>query len=129
MLIDRLARTAADMGVEVRTGHRVDGLIQAPDGEVLGVTVTDANGDQRRIGARRGVVFASGGFTQDAELRRSHLDGPYVGGCAAPTNTGDFVRIGSAAGAAFANMQFAWGGPSVLVRPPRRRPRAGQPRW
>jgi 3-oxosteroid 1-dehydrogenase len=116
LLIERFARTAAGLGIEVRTGHRVDGLVRAADGEVVGVTATTDEGEQVEIGARRGVVFASGGFTQDAALRAGHLEGPYVGGCAAPTNTGDFVRIATGAGAQLANMQYAWGGPIVLER-------------
>jgi succinate dehydrogenase/fumarate reductase flavoprotein subunit len=116
LLIDRFARTATALGVEVRTGHRVDGLTRTPDGDVTGVTITTSGGELLEIGARRGVVFASGGFTHDAELRASHLEGPYVGGCACTTNTGDFVRIAAAAGAELANMQYAWGGPIVLER-------------
>ena len=43
------------------------------------------------------MIFASGGFTHDVELRRNFLSAPVFGGCAALTNEGDFVRIGDAA--------------------------------
>ena len=49
--------------------------------------------------ARKGVVFATGGFTHDAKLSREHLRGHIWGGCAAPGSTGDFVHIATRAGA------------------------------
>jgi 3-oxosteroid 1-dehydrogenase len=39
-----------------------------------------------------------------------------LGGCAAPTNEGDFVNIGSAAGAELRNMNYAWMCPIVLEK-------------
>jgi 3-oxosteroid 1-dehydrogenase len=50
-------------------------------------------GDLRERVARKAVIFASGGFTHDVELRQNHLSAPVFGGCAALTNEGDFVRI------------------------------------
>ena len=61
-----------------------------------------------RIGARLGVVFASGGFVHDAELRRNYLSDPVFSGCGFHANEGDFVHIAGAVGAAFGNMNYAW---------------------
>jgi succinate dehydrogenase/fumarate reductase flavoprotein subunit len=54
------------------------------------------------------VVFGSGGFTHNPELITNFQAGPVWGGCAVPTNQGDFVRIGSGNGAKLGNMANAW---------------------
>jgi succinate dehydrogenase/fumarate reductase flavoprotein subunit len=111
--IASLVEAATDAGIELRTGHRVQRLIL--DGErIAGVVATTADGATLRFGARKGVVFASGGFTHDAELRENFLHVPVVHGCAAVTNEGDFVRIGSTVGAQLRNMQYAWYAPSSV---------------
>ena len=56
----------------------------------------------------RAVVFASGGFVHDAELRRNYLSDPVFSGCGFHANEGDFVHIAGAVGAAFRNMNYAW---------------------
>jgi succinate dehydrogenase/fumarate reductase flavoprotein subunit len=62
------------------------------------------------------VVFGTGGFTHDRDLRSRYLAGPYVGGCASLGNTGDFLRIAQRAGAALGNLAHAWSAPIVLER-------------
>jgi succinate dehydrogenase/fumarate reductase flavoprotein subunit len=115
VLLDMFHRAAQRLGVDVRTSSPVLELVLDEDGEAAGVVVSD--GQQRRqIRAARGVVFATGGFTQDSRLVRQYLGGPYVGGCAAVGNTGDFVRLAQAAGAELANMNQAWSAPIALER-------------
>jgi 3-oxosteroid 1-dehydrogenase len=75
-----------------------------------------------RIGARKAVVFATGGFTHDAELRRNFLSAPVYGGCAALTKEGEFVRIGAALGAQLRNMNYAWMCPVPLEKAVARTP-------
>ncbi len=58
----QLAAAAKRLGVRVKLEHRVDGLVQNDDGEVIGVTAETRSGSVT-IGARRGVVFATGGFS------------------------------------------------------------------
>ena len=119
--MDALARAVAKAGVDVRAGHRVQRLMM--DGErVVGVVAATVGGGELRVGARRGVVFATGGFTHDCELVDSFLDHSVVGGAAAVTNTGDFVRISTTAGAQLRTMQHAWSGPVNLVKAARRDP-------
>jgi 3-oxosteroid 1-dehydrogenase len=113
--ITSLSAAAEEAGVEIRTGHRVQRLILR-DRVVAGVVASTADGETVRIAARKGVVFASGGFTHDKEMRDHFLAVPSAGGCAARTNEGDFVRIGSAAGAQLRNMQFAWRCPISLEK-------------
>jgi hypothetical protein len=72
------------------------------------VEATTPDGARLRVGARKAVIFASGGFTHDPELRRNFLNVPAYAGCAALTNEGDFVRIGSSLGAQLRNMNYAW---------------------
>jgi 3-oxosteroid 1-dehydrogenase len=112
-MIERFGEAAERLGVEVRTSTPVANLI-LDGGRVTGVVATGDGGG--RIRARRGVVFASGGFTHNPALRRAFLRGPYVGGCAALTNTGDFIPLAQAAGAELGNMQQAWSAPIVIER-------------
>lgn len=128
-LIRQLQEYAEANGVTIHTRHRVVAVVQNDAGEVVGVeaivvepqrtaTQTDgtpvaeatpAVGEQRvAIRARKGVIFGSGGFTHNPDMRVNYLRGPIFGGCAVPTNEGDFVNIGIAAGAALGNMANAW---------------------
>ncbi len=61
-----------------------------------------------RLGARRGVVFASGGFAHEAGKAQSYLRGPIFGTGRAPESTGDFVDVAVGLGAALGNMTNAW---------------------
>lgn len=110
-----MAAAAERDGVDIRTGHRVQRVVNA-GGAVVGVEASTPDGVMHRIGARKAVVFATGGFTHDPELRRNFLNVPVFGGCAARTNEGDFVRIGSAAGAQLRNMNYAWMCPVPLEK-------------
>jgi 3-oxosteroid 1-dehydrogenase len=94
-------------GVTIRTGHRVQKVIRNETGEVIGVEAKNDDG-VIRIKARKAVIFATGGFTHDPELRRNFLSIPVYGGCAAMTNEGDFVRISSTLGVQLRNMNYAW---------------------
>ncbi len=110
-----LSAAARRDGVDIRTGHRVQRLV-VRDGRVVGVEATTADGRTHRVGARKAVVFATGGFTHDDDLRTNFLRVPAYRGCAAATNEGDFVRIASAVGAQLRNMNSAWMCPVPLER-------------
>ena len=107
-------------------GARVSGVrFETPDGP-------------RTVGARRGVVLATGGFEWADDLVRTYLRGPMTGPASTPTNTGDGLRMAMAVGAEMGNMTGAWwapvsripgettwGSPRVrLVLPERTRPRS-----
>lgn len=113
--VGQMSAAAERDGVDVRTGHRVQRLI-LDGGRVAGVEATTAGGRTVRVLARKGVVFATGGFTHDDELRRNHLSVPAYRGCAASTNEGDFVRIAAGVGAQLGNMNYAWMCPVPLER-------------
>jgi hypothetical protein len=107
-MIRQLDEAARARGVDVLRSHRVQRLVVDEAGRVVGVEATRADGSTARLGAREGVVFASGGFIHDAELRRNYLSDPVFSGCGFPANEGDFVHIASAVGAALRNMNYAW---------------------
>jgi 3-oxosteroid 1-dehydrogenase len=110
-----MSDAAARDGVDIRTGHRAQRLVTA-NGAVVGVEATTADGAPVRVRARKAVVFATGGFTHDRELRENFLSAPVYGGCAALTNEGDFVRIASSVGAQLRNMNYAWMCPVPLEK-------------
>ncbi|GEC03256.1 FAD-binding protein [Streptomyces spinoverrucosus] len=113
--IRMLSAAARRDGVDIRTGHRVQRLIRS-GGAVVGVEADTADGEPCRVRARKAVVFATGGFTHNAELRRNFVGVPVYGGCAADTNEGDFVPIASAVGAQLRNMNYAWMCPVPLEK-------------
>jgi len=119
--IRTMAAKAREDGVDIRVSHRVQRVV-TDGGAVTGVEAATPDGATHRIGARKAVIFASGGFTHDADLRRDFLGVPAFGGCAALTNEGDFVRISGRAGAQLRNMAHAWMCPIPLERAVARRP-------
>lgn len=114
--IRMLSAKARQDGIPIRTGTRVTRILRAADGRVIGVEATDETGATLRIGARRAVVFATGGFTHDPELRKNFLSGPVFGGCAALSNEGDFVRVAAPLGVQLRNMNYAWMCPVSLEK-------------
>jgi 3-oxosteroid 1-dehydrogenase len=107
ILVDGLQAAAVSHGADVRHDHQVVHLIGDDDGMIIGVEAR-TSGRTVLIGARQGVIFGSGGFIHDGELRRAYLRGPVIGGAAASSATGDFVRIGIEVGAQLGNMSHAW---------------------
>jgi succinate dehydrogenase/fumarate reductase flavoprotein subunit len=110
-----LAAAARD-GVAVRTGHRVQRVSVSAAGRVTGIEATRNDGATVRIHARKAVIFATGGFTHNREMRQNYLSVPALGGCAARSNEGDFVHIGASVGADLRNMNYSWMCPIVLEK-------------
>jgi succinate dehydrogenase/fumarate reductase flavoprotein subunit len=96
-----------DKGIPLLLNHRVIGLYQNSNGEVVGVRI-DNEGTELNFRAKKGVFFGTGGFTQSLEKNLAYLRGPVFASCSVGTCTGDFVDIGIAAGAELGNMQNAW---------------------
>jgi predicted oxidoreductase len=114
--VETMLRAARRDGIDIRTSHQVRRVIKNAFGEVIGVEAT-INGDRSiRIGARKAVVFATGGFIHNPELRQNFLHVPLFGGCATLSNEGDFVYIASALGAQLRNMNYAWMCPVSLEK-------------
>jgi succinate dehydrogenase/fumarate reductase flavoprotein subunit len=93
--------------------HEVREVRRNARGEVIGVIAATPSGDVA-IRARKAVVFGSGGYTHNPELMLNFQPGPIFGGCAVPTNQGDFIRIGALLGAKLGNMVNAWRAQLIL---------------
>lgn len=118
-LAARLLKSLLDLHVPILLGTAVAGL-KRNGNAVVGVEVRTAAGEAMAIGARLGVVLASGGFSHNGRLRRELL--PAEAGeasAAAEGNTGDGIDLGRAAGGIVAgsnrNNAF-WTPVSRLVR-------------
>lgn len=120
--VRNMSRAAERDGVDIRTGHRVQRLISTGEGKIVGVEATSSGGKTVRVHARKAVIFATGGFTHNEELRRNFLNVPVFGGCAALSNEGDFVSIATAVGGQLRNMNYAWMCPVPLEHAVQKRP-------
>ncbi|MCV7031842.1 FAD-binding protein [Mycobacterium sherrisii] len=88
-------------------------LLTDADGAVTGVMIERA-GDAQRIGARRGVILASGGFDHDLAWRKEEL--PVLAqdwSFGNPAATGDGIRAGQKVGAATDLLDEAWWFPAI----------------
>ena len=112
-LVESLLGAAEQSGTRVRTGHQVHRVVQNDAGEVIGVEVRVGTRN-KLVGARRGVVFASGGFLHNVSYREEFLRGPVFGGAASRSSTGDLVPMAAALGAQLGNMSHAWWDQVVL---------------
>lgn len=86
-------------------------LITNEAGEVIGVEA-EKNGKKFKVGAKKGVVLATGGYEYGKEMRKAFLPGPSVGGFAfygTPFNEGDGIRMGIKAGAALSKVSSCAG--------------------
>jgi len=106
-MIKQFKAVADKNNIPLLLEHRVTGVFRNSIGQVVGVQATHGN-NTVVIRANKAVVFGSGGFTHNAEMRLNYLRGPIFGGCGVPTNTGDFVSIAIEMGAALGNMNNAW---------------------
>ena len=97
-LVARLLRSAADLGVELRTESPVVRLLK--DGRTVRGAVLRTPDGEVEIQARRGVVLAAGGFPHDrARWAEDFPSAPEPWTVAAPCATGDGVRLGESVGA------------------------------
>ncbi|MBC8639777.1 FAD-dependent oxidoreductase [Caballeronia sp. EK] len=112
--IRTMSAAARRDGIDIKTGYRVQKVLVDESGAVIGVESLTEEGELFRVRAKKAVVFATGGFTHDPELRKNFLHGAVYGGCAAPTNEGDFVRISSALDVQLRNMNYSWMAPISL---------------
>lgn len=98
---------------EILLGHRAVKLILNDDGRVVGLQA-DNNGQTVLLRARKGVIFASGGYAHNRQALASNQRNQFYGSCATPMATGDFISIAGALGARMGNMSSAWRSQVVL---------------
>jgi len=100
-LAARLLHSLLRQNVELALNTEVAGLIN-DSGKVAGVTlarVRNGEAGRRDIRAGRGVVLATGGFSQDPQMRARYLpDGAGNLSAACSSITGDGLRLGMLAG-------------------------------
>ncbi|MFE7711238.1 FAD-binding protein [Streptomyces sp. NPDC057486] len=113
-LVARLRMALKDAGVPVWLRTPMTGLVVGDDGTVTGI-VAQRDGKQVRIGARRGVLLATGGFDHNQEMREKYLPagGREIHSAGARENVGDGIVAGLELGAAVDFMDDAWWMPSV----------------
>jgi 3-oxosteroid 1-dehydrogenase len=124
-LVAALFKGLLDRGVEVLAESPARELVVDRDGAVIGVRAEPAgsgpvgsgpagSGPDRPflVGARRGVVLATGGFEWNNDLVRAFL-GVDVQPLSPPGNRGDGLVMAMEAGAALANMGSAWWYPAM----------------
>ena len=86
------------------------------DGKVVGMEV-EKEGKPFFIRAQKGVLFAAGGFDNNAAMRKKYLPQPSrtEWSCGNPYSTGDAINMGVEVGAGLEMMDEGWWGPTVVV--------------
>ncbi|WP_059017773.1 FAD-binding protein [Mycobacterium sp. M26] len=109
----RLRLAMKEQGIPLWLDSPMTELITDLDGAVIGAVV-ERDGVARRIGARRGVILASGGFDHDMAWRREHLpeltDDWSFGN---PAAMGDGIRAAEKVGAGTDLLDEAWWFPAI----------------
>jgi 3-oxosteroid 1-dehydrogenase len=109
----RLRLAMKEHGIPLWLNSPMTELITDVDGTVTGAVV-EHEGRAVRVGARGGVILASGGFDHDMAWRREHLpvlekDWSFGN----PANMGDGIRAGEKVGAATDLLDEAWWFPAM----------------
>ncbi len=113
-LAARMRMALKDAGVPLWLRSPMTELVTDETGAVRGVAVS-RDGTTVRVGARHGVLLATGGFDHNSELRAKYLpEGAHPDYSAgARENVGDGIVAGEKVGAALDLMDDAWWMPSV----------------
>lgn len=112
-LIGRLRLSLKDRDVPLWLSTPMTSLI-VEDGRVVGAVV-EKDGKPIRIGARRGVLLAAGGFERNQAMREEYGPAPASTEWTAGNehNTGDGIRAGMEVGGTVALMDEAWWTPTT----------------
>ncbi len=108
--IDALSSAAEELGVEIMLETKGTELI-VEDGRVVGVKAEQADGSELILRANKGVVMATGGFSENPEMRAEYntywpdlpLSMPSTN---SPHITGDGITMGKDVGADLVGMGF-----------------------
>ncbi|MDP7732202.1 FAD-binding protein [Mycobacterium sp. TY813] len=112
-LAARLRLAMKECGIPLWLDTPLRNLLTDSDGSVIGARVHRA-GKPVRIGARGGVILASGGFDHDMAWRKEHqpvVDQDWSFGN--PAAMGDGIRAGQQVGAAADLLDEAWWFPAI----------------
>jgi len=111
-LIARLFKGLLERGVTTLMNAPAGELV-VRDGVVVGI-IAEHEGRTLRIGTRRGVVLACGGFEWNADLVRAHIGYDVRPLSPIDNNTGDGLTMAVAAGAQLGNMTSYYGTPAMF---------------
>ncbi|QCQ92801.1 FAD-binding protein [Rhodococcus sp. SGAir0479] len=113
-LVARMRMALKDAGVPLWLKTSMTELITDDNGAVVGALV-EKDGKTVRIGARKGVLLATGGFEHNEAMRAQYLPERGVENISmgARENVGDGIVAGQKLGAAVDLMDDAWWMPSV----------------
>lgn len=112
-LAARLRLAMRDQGIPLWLDSPMVELLTDAGGAVTGALV-ERGGTTQRIGARRGVILASGGFDHDLAWRKEEL--PVIEqdwSFGNPAAVGDGIRAGQKVGAATELLDEAWWFPAI----------------
>jgi succinate dehydrogenase/fumarate reductase flavoprotein subunit len=112
-LMARMRLALKDHDVPLWLNAPMTELLTDVDGKIVGAVI-ERDGTPFRIGTRRGVILAAGGFDHDMEWRRQHLpelekDWSFGN----PAAMGDGIRAGEKVGAATDLLDEAWWFPAM----------------
>ena len=112
-LMARMRLALAEHDIPLWLGAPMTELLTDVDGRVVGAVV-EREGVPQRIGTRRGVIVASGGFDHDMAWRREHLpelekDWSFGN----PASMGDGIRAGEKVGGSTDLLDEAWWFPAI----------------
>jgi 3-oxosteroid 1-dehydrogenase len=111
-LVARLFKGLLERGVQAELESPAREVVISDAGEVVGV-VARRDGRPWRVGARKAVVLACGGFEWNPDLVRA-LIGYDVKPLSPPNNVGDGLAMAIQAGAKLANLNSYWGTPVMF---------------
>lgn len=114
-LVGQLLFMNIERGTDIWRNCPLTELIKADDGVILGAVV-DKDGVPTRVGAKKGVLLAAGGFGRNQEMRAKYGPQPSSAEWTSvpPTDTGDAINAGMKIGAATALMGDAWWIPTFM---------------
>lgn len=113
-LIGRLAMTYKELGGELWLDSPfIDFIIE--DDEISGIKIMK-DGKETRVTASKGVIFASGGFSQKQSFREKYLPAPTdkTWTSSPQGQTGDLLEPAQELGAKLGFMDKVWGAPSII---------------
>ena len=112
-LIAALLEGLLDRNVDIWLSSPAKELVMDESGEsVIGVVV-DHDGTRERVGTRKGIVLACGGFEWNRDMVMTHI-GYDVKPLSPGGNTGDGLQMAMRAGAQLGNTTSYWGTPVMF---------------
>ena len=115
-LVARLRRSLMDRDIPLWLDSPISELLKDEHGRITGAIVSKS-GQAHCIKTRKGVLLATGGFSQNAAMREEYQQAP-IGNdwtAASPGATGDGIQLGLQAGADLDFMSSAWWSPTYRI--------------